>query len=139
MAPLDGRGLMLIIRKTQMDALGAGMLASFQDRMIAHLRTLFPARTAGWGATSGRGFVLGATAKARTHHVIAERDVARFIDLMAELGDDFETRPDLAWAAEILANPDSSGTAKMDAIYRELGTRIPSAARLPAAWPEEEA
>ncbi len=130
---------MLIIRKSQMDALDAEMLSSFQDRMIAHLRTQFPARTAGWGATSGRGFVLGGTAKARTHQVIAERDVARFVDLMAELGDDFETRPDMAWAAEILASPDRGGTEKMDAIYRELGTRIPSAARLQQAWPETEA
>jgi hypothetical protein len=130
---------MLIIRKSQMDALDAEMLSSFQDRMIAHLRALFPARTAGWGATSGRGFVLGATAKARTHHVIAERAVARFIDLMAELGDDFETRADMAWATEILASPDRGGTEKMDAIYQELGTRIPSAARLQKAWPETEA
>lgn len=127
---------MLIIRKEQMDALGAEMLKGFHRRMVAHLRTLFPTKTPEWDETTGNEFVVAGTAKAGVHQVKAERDVARFVDLMLELGNDFESRPDMAWVKPLLADREMGGTGKMNAIYRELATRVPSAAWLCAAWPD---
>jgi len=111
---------MILIRKEQMDALNRHMEDDFVERMTAHLRRFFPE----WSRVSGEQGVVRTVrlgiGRARSYRITAERDVSRYIDVMAALGDDFDKE---AWAAAIL-NRNSNGNARMNLVFEAAKKRI---------------
>jgi hypothetical protein len=111
---------MIPIRTEQMDALNRHMEEDFVERMTAHLRRFFP----NWARVSGeqgvvRTIRLGIE-RARSYRITAERDVSRYIDVMAVLGEDFDKE---AWAAGIL-NRNGSGAVRMNLVFDAAKRRI---------------
>jgi len=56
-------------------------------------------------------------ARARRYAVEADAEVDRFIDLMLTVGVDFDSRPEMEWAANILEDRGLDDRAKMDLVY----------------------
>ncbi len=88
------------LRKEQMEAFERYMREGFARRVLAHLRRYFPEQCAQMGKDELREFVHYGIERAGSYGIEAEADVARYIDLMMEFGQDFDS--DLTWAAEIL-------------------------------------
>ena len=124
---------MLIIRKEQMEALDAEMLESFFRRMVAHLRQLFPAETTDWDDARAREFAKAGVAKAKGFGFVAERDAARFVDLLLALGPDFPAADRFAPVRAILEARQRGASARMDAVFVELAAD-PSVRAVGSAW-----
>jgi hypothetical protein len=110
---------MLVIRRKQMQVFDDYMLKGFEDKMVEYLFTRFPEACASKGQASVREAILGGVERSRYHGITAEYDVARYIDLMFRLSDDFVA--DTPWAAQILENPDLDSSSKMDQIWELAG------------------
>lgn len=107
---------MLVIRQEQFDALSAGLLEQFEDRMVADLRNDFPNQTAATPEAPLRVQVRAGIEKARTYGVVDEFDIERYLQCMVLHGQDFDVTPRTAWAGEILRTPGLPGDKKMDQI-----------------------
>lgn len=70
-----------------------------------------------------------AVARAVVHHITAEKDVRRFVDLTLALGERFDDDPALPWAGELLdkASPRSAG-AIVDQLCERAAEQEPAAA-----------
>lgn len=99
-----------------MDAFARAAAEGFEERMRAHLEKFFPERCAALGDDAVRELIRAGVAAARNYAIVAERDVARYIDLAVML----RVGPDLAlerrWAREIL-NGTEIPTTKVDRLY----------------------
>ncbi len=98
---------MLTIRREQMDTLGQDMQSRFEDFMVEHLRHYFPERSRELGEEAAGEAALRAEIRigierAEEHGFTAERDVCKYLDLMFELGRDFDSDPALPWVRPIL-------------------------------------
>lgn len=124
---------MLAISRAQVDALAVHARKHFEDRVLDHLRPLFPALFAALGDADMRIVVEEGACRANDHGFLAECDVCRYVDLMCALGWDFDE--ELPWAAQILA---AGGTMRelWDGAERHLA---PAAEQLRAAGHDAEA
>ena len=111
---------MFTIRRTQMETFSRALEDASLRRMVAHLRERFGTELA------ARGLVepdleplarLGLDA-ARSHGVVLEDDVRRYLECMVILGPDFDR--EVNWAGEVLRDEERDGTRKMDAIVEIL-------------------
>jgi len=105
---------MLIIRKEQMKALSESMHKQFIDRMVLHLKLVFPEQTK--QVKNLHTIIREGIDKARGYNVIAGDDVERFLECMISYGTDFDILPETLWAGEILNRKDIKGSLKMDII-----------------------
>ena len=92
---------MLLIRESQMQALSGLRRSAFIVRCEAHLRANFAA-CAAMSSRELRTMVEQGTARAMSYGIEAERDVCKFLNLIAVLGRDFDLR--LHWARKTLAS-----------------------------------
>jgi len=90
------------LRKEQMDTFSEAARKSFEDRMVAHLREVFPQRSKRLGEPRVRGKIQHGIERAGTYGITSERDVCRYIDVMFAYGWDFDTDSKLPWAGRIL-------------------------------------
>jgi hypothetical protein len=109
----------LIIRKEQMDALSGHMEESFVNRVVAHLKEIWPEKCVEMGEEAVRESIHDAIDCARESGIIIEYDVARYIDLIYEFDWPADEEPDTPWAQEILNDTELDGTSKMDRLYEE--------------------
>jgi len=93
---------MLKIRKEQYEELGKVSLKRFEDSMVEHIREFFPEQYDALGETVVRNVIEYGVDRAEAHGFETEPDVNMYIDLMLLLGSNFDTDPQLPWAAEIL-------------------------------------
>ena len=100
---------MLTIRNDQMSVFSEASVKEFSDWTLVHLRKFFPKYRAASDYTL-RELIEYGIARARVYRVTARREVCRYIDLMAVFGRDFDTDPQLPWAAEILQHPGFGAT-----------------------------
>jgi hypothetical protein len=105
---------MIIIRNDTMQAFGRAANYGFEVRMLDRLRTHFPKHKRYLGEPQQRELVRLAVERAQSHVLTAERSMAMYLDLMCVLGSEFDTDPQLPWAADILA--DRSFAAQSDRI-----------------------
>lgn len=105
---------MLRIRTNQMQTFEQTAMAGFEARMVDHLRTYFPGHYRIWGPATARTVVQYGCKKAQEYGFITERNICLYLTLMATLGGNFDTDPQLPWATAILT----------DAIITEPTTRI---------------
>jgi hypothetical protein len=103
----------MIIRKDQADAFRQPLAKGFEDRMVQHLRDAFPARVEGLGDDALRAEIRHGVTRAAQYNITAERDVARFIDLMFLVRRDFDTSQETPWARPILTDKASSAENRL--------------------------
>jgi hypothetical protein len=80
----------------------------FIHEMKQHFRQLYPESFPADERVM-EDFILKGIEKAKSYSISSEADVCRFLSVMLELGQDFDTDPELPWAAQILCGP---GTQK---------------------------
>ena len=107
---------MLVIRKQQMDVFRNYEIKKFEDRMVLHLRSGFPEQTKTIPEQALREMILTGIDKAESYKVTDEVDVERFLECIMRYGSDFDTDPNISWAAEILRDESFTGTEKMNQI-----------------------
>jgi len=95
---------MLRIRQEMMEALSRGVLATYEDNVVAHAWRAFPERCEALGEAGTREMAQHGMIRAPMYGIVGERDVCRYIDLMFALGRDFDLDRHLPWAHEILHN-----------------------------------
>lgn len=95
---------MLKIRREQTEAFREVEIKGFEDRMLDHLWTLFPANCEVLGDASLRRLVREGITRAARYGIDTEYGVCVFVDAMFAYGRDFDTDPSLPWALEILTS-----------------------------------
>lgn len=119
---------MLQMRKEQMAEFEKAMRQKFEDRMVAHIAKDFPEQYREMRHAKGsdapvRQFVWDGVKRAEGYGITSESNVELFLDLLLDLGTDFDTRADTDWTREVLDAPDLPEDEKMDTIYGELDRR----------------
>ena len=104
-----------------MDVFADNSTAEFQQASANQLRELYPAKWAEWGDALANRNIRAGVAKSKSYSVSRKDDVFAFLRLIFEYGPDFETKPPLAWAGEVLNDTDMRGTMKMALIARRKG------------------
>jgi hypothetical protein len=115
---------MLIIRKAQMDALGAYMLSQNLPRIVEDFEVMRRPYFLRMGAEESHKFVLAAVKTGLNWGIRKFADMWALIDLMLEFGLEFAADPGRPWAAPILDSPTLSGTAKIKLISAYLKRQL---------------
>lgn len=90
---------MLVIRKVQMEAFEKIAVRRFEDGLLDHLRTFFPAHAATLGDPQLGRVIRYGLQRAESRKVQTERGVYQYLALMFMLGSLFDEDPQLPWAA----------------------------------------
>jgi hypothetical protein len=110
----------MIVRGKQFHSLSQAAAKNFVGRVAAHVGTFFPDRCKTLGQEAVRQWIELGIARAQRHGILAERDVCRYIDLMFELGRDYDQDPQLAKLRRILEDDKVKNPAdRLDRMYRE--------------------
>jgi hypothetical protein len=115
---------MLTIRKEQLAVFGPLGKNAFENRMIAHLKNVFPDKSEVLGEPKLRETIQYGTQRAAAYRIISERDVCKYIDLMILYGRDFDKDPNLPWAQSVLQNQAlRNPTSKIERLYKAAKTQ----------------
>ena len=109
---MNSGGNRMNIRTQQMNQLQKHVPQDFQDRLVTHLRQMYPERLQNWDDDELREFCQEGTERARAFDVRTEYDISRFLEYRVFLGESFD-RLGPPWLLAILYG-DGSGTYKMD-------------------------
>ena len=110
---------MLTIRKEQMAVFGPLGRKAFEDRMLTHLKKVFPEQSESLGEPKLRETIQYGTQRAAAYRIISERDVCKYIDLMVLYGRDFDKDLNLPWAQVILQNQSiRNPSSKIERLYK---------------------
>ena len=115
---------MLVIRESQMAALGRELLDQFALKALAHGREYFPELCADLGDVASLDYVRSALNRARAYGLESEYDLLRFLNVVFTLGSDFDSGEQYPWAQPILKNTDAPATTRMDLLMEEIFTRV---------------
>ena len=105
---------MLVIRNDQIAALERARLSAFEDKMIDHLKRVYPDWAPRLSAEDQRAFVRRGIERARAFGFETELDIARYLHVMHDLGRDFDQSLEHPWAAVLLQSTELTATEKMD-------------------------
>jgi hypothetical protein len=110
---------MLTIRKEQLAAFSPLGKQAFEDRMIVHLKKVFPEQCESLGEPKLRESIQYGTQRAASYKITSERDVCKYLDLMIFFGRDFDKDPNLPWAQSILQNQAiRNPSSKVERLYK---------------------
>jgi hypothetical protein len=110
---------MLNIRKEQLAVFGPLGKKAFEDRVVAHIKKVFPERSQSLGEPKLRETIQYGTQRAAAHRIISEHDVCKYIDLMILYSRDFDKDPNLPWAQSILQNQAiRNPSSKIERLYK---------------------
>jgi hypothetical protein len=110
---------MLTIRKEQLAVFGPLGKKAFEDRMVAHLKKVFPEQSETLGEPKLRESIQYGTQSAAAYRIISEIDVCKYIDLMILYGRDFDKNPSHPWAQSVLQNQAiRNPTSKIERLYK---------------------
>lgn len=90
---------MLIIRKAQMEAFEKIAVGRFEDGLLEHLHTFFPAHAGTLGEKQLGRVIRYGLQRAASRNLQTERGVYLYLALMFMLGSLFDENPQLPWAA----------------------------------------
>jgi len=107
---------MLVIRKEQMKVLSKYMLEQFENRMVDHLRDMFPEQTEDMTTEDLRHLIREGIDKAEAYDITDELEVETYLECMVQYGVNFDTDTQTAWAGKILHDERFSETDKMQRI-----------------------
>lgn len=107
-----------------MESIDAGQRSNFEDRMLDHLRNLFPEIMAQATEESVRAFIREGTDRAASNGLRSEYDVSIFLTLETSLRPAFAERPEYDWAAQILGDEDEGDpSARLQLLVAEADRR----------------
>ena len=110
---------MLTIRKEQLAAFGPLGQKAFEQRMLVHIKKIFPEQFKSLGEPKLRETIQYGTQHAAAYKIASERDVCKYIDLMLIYGCDFDKDPNLPWAQTVLQNQNiRNPSSKIDRLYK---------------------
>lgn len=109
---------MLVIRKEQMDELGRDALERYYRSIAAHLTTRFPTKTSALTPEEMRSMIARGIERANAHEITDQNDIRRFLEYLTEYGENFGRSSETAWAGDVLARDDLTGTEKVDELDR---------------------
>ena len=92
----------LHLRDEQVRRLGAAERNAFADTVVAELRERYPERFEDLGEVRMRALVEYGSKRPHRYGIRAQPEIRRYIALMVELGQNFDTDPRFPWAAELL-------------------------------------
>jgi hypothetical protein len=93
---------MLTLRKEQLAVFGPLGKKAFEDRVVVHLKKVFPEHSETLGEPKLRETIQYGTQRAAAYRITSERDVCKYVDLMILYGRDFDKDPNFPWAQSIL-------------------------------------
>jgi hypothetical protein len=96
------RATMLTIRKEQITVFEQAALRNFEDQMLEHLKGFTPRHYAILGEPGVRQVIRLGIERAGQYGLTSRGPVRFYIELIFMVGSDFDTDPQLPWAAEIL-------------------------------------
>jgi hypothetical protein len=100
--------MMLIIRTEQMRAFEQSSLHRFAEEMLEHLKKFSPRHAGVIGEARIRRVIELGMERARKYEFSNQGPVRFYMELMFMYGSEFDTDPQLAWAAEVLNEPNLS-------------------------------
>lgn len=106
------------LHEEQMEMFSESAETEFGARMVAHLERCFPESCGQLGRSKVVESVQTGIDRAAKYSIMIEYDVARYIDLMYVLCQDFDTNRETPWAREILNDQELAPRDKMDQLYR---------------------
>jgi hypothetical protein len=110
---------MLTIRKEQMAVFGPLGKKAFENRVVVHIKKVFPEQSQSLGEPKLRETIEYGTQRAAAYRIISERDVCKYIDLMILYGRDFDKNPNHPWAQSVLQNQNiRNPTSKIERLYK---------------------
>src|SRR5262245_14362047 len=95
---------MLKLRKEHLEAFEAQAVSLFAERVLAHVKAVWPVESADLGDDILRSAVRAAIQRAGTLGLSGEYDIVRFVDLSFILATDFETNPLSIWTRAIMVD-----------------------------------
>jgi hypothetical protein len=125
---------MLTIRKEQLAVFGPLGKKAFEDRLVTHIKKVFPQESQSLGEPQVRETIQYGTQRAAAHRIVSERDVCKYIDLMLLYGRDFDKDSNLPWAQSILQNQAiRNPSSKIERLYKAAKKQEnkPQARKLP--------
>ena len=111
---------MLKLRKEHLAAFEAQAIALFANRVLAHVKSVWPEQSTELGDAVVRSTIQTAIQRAGMLGLVSEYDIVRFIDLSFILAADFETNPLSIWTRPFVADKTLSSPAKLDRIYQRM-------------------
>lgn len=111
---------MLVIRKSQMEALEADVKRRFIARAVRLLRDRHPEKTAAHADPHLTALVQDALKRGETYGIRTERDVIALAELDVLVEPRFETRPAHGWTRPILADATLRGEAKIKLLVQRF-------------------
>lgn len=103
------------LREAQMRVLGQAAKVALRDRMGASLREFWPELSAELDEESAMEEFLGkAIQSCERYGLTAEADHFRYLNVMALLGTEFDSK--YRWAAEVLGQASRRGSSRMDEV-----------------------
>ena len=111
---------MFKLRKEHLAAFEAQVIALFTARVVAHVKTVWPAECGELGEPAVTEIVRGAIQRGAALGLSTELDIVRFVDLAFILSKDFDTNPLAAWTRPILADKAAPPTARLDKLYQRM-------------------
>jgi len=94
-----------VVRRRQVEALSRARREAFETRMVEHLQAEFPAWASAIDTVQRRAFVRHGIARAEGYGFKTELALARYLHVMAELGERFDEASEHAWATSLLRSP----------------------------------
>jgi hypothetical protein len=117
---------MLVIRHKQMEVLNTYRLNGFEDRMVGYLAKRFPDACGVNNEPAVRRSIQEGILRAKGYGIIAEYDVARYIELMHLFSEDFDTSSATPWANPILEDATVGSHVKMNLLWEKAYGPPPS-------------
>lgn len=113
---------MLVIRKSQLDALDPLPQIIFEDQLLKHFRQHYPQDCRRAGATQIRKLIRMGIAQACGHRYLSQREVGYYVNLMLMLGCDLDRDPQIPWMCAQLN--DLSIESGLDRIQRAFQSAL---------------
>lgn len=107
---------MLVIRKEQMDVFQKEEIRNFENRMLKHLRSVFPIQTRIIKDDELLKLIQAGINNSRKYDIKMEWDIRRYLECSVLYGWDFDKNPKTKWATEILNDKTIDARKKMDKI-----------------------
>jgi len=111
---------MFRMRPAHTEALAHAAMDDYVDRVMVHLRTVFPTRLSGTDDGALDAIVRRGITAAGEHGVTIELDVCRYLECVVAFGEDFTAHDAYDPAGTILHDRELTGTEKMDRVEAAL-------------------
>lgn len=110
------------------------MKASFEDRMVAHMRERYPQQFAAYtrelaGDEGARRVIRRAVEKATALGARRESSIQQLLEMMLELTPEFDLEPDMVWVRSIFEDTTLSGGTRILLAHQKLPEHLARAGR----------